>query len=86
MTLNSISRVDFSNYAAGVSRMVTALNDRANQDVARLHDAGPQPMMPRAMSVESLASSVGIFEQISVGIEQAAASSSQAAAAYLSQA
>ena len=85
MTLESISRSDFSNYATGVSRMVSALNDRAHTDVNRLHDTGPKQMEPRTLGLEGVVSSMGLFDQISLGIEQASASRGQAAAAYSAQ-
>ena len=86
MTLDSVSQSDFSNYAAGVSKMVSALNERAAENVNRLHDAGPQQMEPRSLGLDGVVSAMGLFEQISLGIEQAAASKSQAASAYQSQA
>ena len=85
MTLESVSRSDFSTYATGVSRMVTALNERASADVNRLQESGPQPMEPRGSGLDSANLNIGIFDQISLGIEQAAASKSQAAAAYQAQ-
>ena len=86
MTLDSVSRSDFSNYAAGVSRMVTALNDRATENVNRIQDSGPQQMEPRSLGLDGVVSAMGLFEQISLGIEQAATSKSQAATAYQAQA
>ena len=89
MTLESVSRSDFSTYATGVSRMVSALNDRAAENVNRLHESGPQPMEARATALETVQSAVGIFDQISdqinLGIERVSASRSQAAAAYQAQ-
>ena len=86
MTLESVSRNDFSNYATGVSRMVTALNDRAADTVNEIHSSFPKKMEPRSLGLDGVVSAMGMFDQISLGIEQAAASNSQAAAAYQAQA
>ena len=61
MTLESVSRNDFSNYATGVSRMVTALNDRATENVNRIHESGPQPMEPRSLGLDGVVSAMGLF-------------------------
>ncbi len=85
-TLASVARVDFSNYATGLSQMVQQLNSRAMSDIDRLVAEGPATVEAKTLVQEITPQSPGLFEQITLGLKQAAASPSQAAAAYSAQA
>ena len=84
-TLATVSRADFSNYANGLSRMVQELNSRADSVVAQKNAAGPMQVQAKTLVQEISPQTPGLFEQITVGLEQAAASPSRAAAAYSAQ-
>ena len=84
-TLATVSRSDFSNYATGLSRMVRQLNSRADAVVAQKNAAGPMQVQAKTLVQEISPSTPGLFEQITLGLEQAAASPAKAAAAYTAQ-
>jgi len=84
-TLDSVARANFSNYATGLSRMVQQLNSRADTVVSEMNAAGPMQVQAKTLVQEISPSTPGLFEQITLGLQQAAASPSQAAAAYTAQ-
>ena len=86
MTLASISHVDFSNYAAGVCRMVESLNDRAGQEVSRINAGVELSTAASIPSLGDLGATMGGLQAIQLGVQAPAVSTGEAAAAYAKQA